>query len=102
MDEHFDTSNNKHAPKHLPLELVFFQQTKDNLDFVFLDGDHTYEHVKEDISLWLPKIRQGGLFVFHDYGGRYAGVKKAVNRKFNKEDLILPENRSRLCGWVVK
>lgn len=71
-------------------------------DFVFIDANHTYESAKEDITIWLPKIRTGGLICGHDYGGRYAGVKKAVHRLLGPpEDLILPGNRTRIWGHVV-
>ena len=45
-------------------------------DFVFIDADHTYDAVKEDIQLWYPKVRRGGLFCGHDL--RWEGVTKAV------------------------
>ncbi len=73
---------------------------KDNsLDFCFLDGDHGYKNVKQDIDLWKPKIRKGGLFVFHDFGGSYHGVRKAVLEVFEEDDLIL--RRDRICGVVI-
>ena len=52
-----------------------------SLDFAFIDANHQYESVKEDIELWYPKVRSGGLFCGHDYGGRRRswGVKKAVD-----------------------
>ncbi len=37
------------------------------LDFVFIDADHSYEGCSEDINLWLPKIRPGGILCGHDY-----------------------------------
>ncbi len=37
------------------------------LDFVFVDGDHTYDAVVEDIKAWYPKVHAGGLFCGHDY-----------------------------------
>ena len=36
-------------------------------DFVFIDGEHTYEAVCEDIAAWKPKVRPGGLLCGHDY-----------------------------------
>jgi len=52
-----------------------------SLDFVFIDGEHTYEAVKQDISLWLPKVRRGGLIAGHDYGV-YRSVTDAVDEAF--------------------
>ena len=59
------------------------------LDFVFIDADHSYEAVKKDIQSWLPKIRKGGLISGHDYGKSYGGVPKATNELLGKENLIL-------------
>lgn len=36
------------------------------LDFLFIDGDHTYEGVKLDYEMYSPFVRQGGLIAFHD------------------------------------
>lgn len=35
-------------------------------DFLFIDGDHSYEGVKKDFFAFSPLVRQGGLIVFHD------------------------------------
>jgi hypothetical protein len=39
-----------------------------SLDFVFIDGDHSYEACKEDILAWLPKMKTGSILAGHDYG----------------------------------
>ena len=53
-----------------------------SLDFVFIDAQHHYDAVKEDIDLWHPKIKTGGLLCGHDwlldYGPPRYGVRKAV------------------------
>lgn len=38
-----------------------------SLDFVYIDAKHDYASVKEDIALWWPKVKVGGLFAGHDY-----------------------------------
>ena len=41
---------------------------KDNsLDYVYIDGNHDYDHVKQDIEMWWPKLKSGGLMSGHDY-----------------------------------
>jgi len=58
-----------------------------SLDFVYLDGNHDYEFVVKDISLYYPKLKIGGLLSGHDYD--YKSVKKAVDEFANKENLKL-------------
>jgi predicted O-methyltransferase YrrM len=36
------------------------------IDFLFIDGDHTYEGVKSDYEMYAPLVRPGGLIAFHD------------------------------------
>lgn len=35
-------------------------------DFIFIDGDHTYEAVKKDFNDWYQLINNGGYIAFHD------------------------------------
>jgi hypothetical protein len=39
----------------------------ESLDFVYIDANHKYDYVKEDIKLWYPKVRKGGIVSGHDY-----------------------------------
>ncbi len=48
----------------------------DNLDFVYIDGNHDYEFVKKDIELYYPKVKVGGVFACHDRGS-WQDVDKA-------------------------
>ena len=36
------------------------------IDFLFIDGDHTYEGVKQDFQMYSPLVRKGGVVAFHD------------------------------------
>lgn len=60
------------------------------LDFVYLDAQHHYEAVKQDINLWYPKVKPGGILSGHDYvdgqlrEGTF-GVKSAVD-EFTKDN----------------
>jgi predicted O-methyltransferase YrrM len=36
------------------------------VDFLFIDGDHTYAGVKQDFDMYSPLVRKGGLIAFHD------------------------------------
>lgn len=51
-----------------------------SLDFVFLDGDHTFEGVAADLRAWGPKIKPGGCLAGHDID--YPTVHRAVEEGF--------------------
>lgn len=55
----------------------------ESLDFVFIDGNHAYEYVVEDIAKWSKKVRKGGIVAGHDYftghGRHKMHVEDAVN-----------------------
>ena len=38
----------------------------EKLDFLFIDGDHSYDGVKADFEMYAPMVRPGGLIAFHD------------------------------------
>src|SRR3990167_4137266 len=51
-----------------------------SLDFVFLDGDHRFDHVCPDIIYWAQKVKSGGIVSAHDYYAfGWSGVVQAVN-----------------------
>lgn len=41
------------------------------VDFLFLDGDHSYQGVKQDWLYFSPLVRPGGLIAFHDIAMSY-------------------------------
>jgi predicted O-methyltransferase YrrM len=53
-----------------------------SLDFVFIDADHSYEAVRQDIADWTHKVKPGGWVGGHDYSRKFPGVIKAVNEAF--------------------
>ena len=38
----------------------------EGVDFLFIDGDHTYDGVKADFEMYSPLVRKGGLIALHD------------------------------------
>lgn len=68
-----------------------------SLDFVFIDGDHSYEAVAQDIKAWLPKIKLGGILAGHDYA--IPGVNKACHDVLGLRDWNDPWG----CGcWFLQ
>lgn len=59
------------------------------IDFLHIDGDHSYFGVSDDCFNWLPKVKKGGIVAFDDYGhASLPDVFKAVT-----------EYMSRKGGW---
>lgn len=75
-----------------------------SLDFAFIDANHEYEYVRQDIKLWYPKVKPTGLLYGHDYNSRQDrkhiwGVKVAVDEFAAQFELPLKIMAGLL--WVV-
>jgi len=56
------------------------------LDFIFIDGDHTYENVCRDLKLFYPKMKKGA--VFGGYGYSLKSIRMAIDN-FREEHNIV-------------
>jgi len=72
----------------------------DTLDFVYIDGNHNYGYVKEDIELYYPKLKVGGILGGHDYTASFPGVARAVHEFADKKGLKIYGHG--IDWWVVK
>lgn len=67
--------NSREASKHF---------LDEELDFIFLDGDHSYDGVSQDINLFYPKLKTNGIICGHDfYGDVSDGLTRSVIEHFN-------------------
>ena len=48
-------------------------------DFVYIDGDHSYEGSKSDLKNYYPKVKRGGVISGHDYCCNYKESKEIVH-----------------------
>jgi len=46
------------------------------LDFLFIDGGHSYEEVKGDYNLYKDFVKNSGIIVLHDFELQGTGVKQ--------------------------
>lgn len=61
------------------------EKIDESLDFVYIDGDHSYQGVRDDIEAWFRVIREGGIIAGHDYGQpAFPGVKAVVDHFFQR------------------
>tara|TARA_B100000035_G_C20854737_1_gene489066 strand:+ start:149 stop:778 length:630 start_codon:yes stop_codon:yes gene_type:complete len=67
------------------------------IDFIFLDGGHAYETVREDLEIILKDIKKNMVIICDDYDQEGYGVKKAVDELKNRVTDIINLN-----GRLVK
>ena len=70
----------------------------DKIDYVFLDGGHKYETVKEDLKNLTNVINNNGIILCDDYNLTYApGVRKAIDEYIIMHDYKLKIYNSRFA-----
>ncbi len=52
----------------------------ESLDWVYIDGDHSYDGVKADLEAFFPAIKPGGLIAGDDYGHVGSWFEDGVTR----------------------
>lgn len=67
----------------------------EDLDLVYIDANHDYKYVREDILAWWPKIKKGGVLAGHDY--QHHGVEAAVDHFCKRTDT--PSLKGELPDW---
>lgn len=79
------------------------QFDSESLDWVYIDGNHLYEFVKQDLQLYFPKIKPGGFLCGDDYGIKgwwESGVMKAVDEfKAEHRDLRFQQFGTQFMFW---
>jgi SAM-dependent methyltransferase len=89
-------------------------EIEDNsLDFVFIDGGHSFDDVMVDIIIWARKVKKGGIVSLHDYCHfTNSGVIEAVNKYceihrieiklINRNGKNHSDDRQPVVWWVKK
>lgn len=71
------------------------------IDFLFIDGDHTYEGVKKDFEMYGQFVKKGGIIAFHDIKDtqKHRDRQVEVAKLWNEiTDLKLPKDPSK-CSY---
>jgi hypothetical protein len=71
----------------------------EKVDFVYIDGNHAYEYVKNDIRMYFSIVKDGGIIGGHDYIS-CSGVADAVTEFCRKNKYTLHIKRP--DWWIVK
>lgn len=70
----------------------------ETFDFIFIDGDHTYEAVAQDFELYLPKVKKGGLVFMHDSRMNRGGANFHTGSSRFADKTIADDGRVSLIG----
>lgn len=73
-----DIDNGRLIVMRMESRAAFEMLAEDTFDFVFIDGDHSYETVYQDIRHGMLALMEGGIISGHDYDTE-AGVTEAVD-----------------------
>jgi predicted O-methyltransferase YrrM len=70
-----------------------------SIDFIYIDGDHSYNAVKQDLEMYLPKLKDNGIIGGHDYSKNdeynRQNTIRAVNEVVGKPDRLFVDT-----SWV--
>lgn len=79
------------------------------LDFLFIDGDHTYQGVSQDFATFGPLVRPGGLIALHDIvpgpaelGGGVPVYWDEIKRRYVGEELIEHPNQGMMGIGLIR
>jgi hypothetical protein len=78
-------------------------------DWIYIDADHSYSAVLEDIKKWFPKLKKNGIISGHDFDpiitdkhySKY-GVERAVNEFFGKNNFKLTGELNYKSWYAIK
>jgi len=66
-------------------EVCTIQDIPDPLDFIYIDGNHEYEYVKQDIVLATQLVKKGGVIGGHDIGS--LGIDRAIKEYCERKNI---------------
>lgn len=75
-----------------------------NIDFLFIDGNHTYSGVKMDFEIYSKLVRPGGIIAFHDIGKNEEGgvynLWQELKEKHKHKEFLLEKNKEKGIGVI--
>ncbi|MBU4501396.1 MAG: class I SAM-dependent methyltransferase [Nanoarchaeota archaeon] len=81
------------------------------IDFLFIDGDHSYNGVKKDFKMYSPLVKERGIIAFHDIvpgpKENVGGVPEfwsEIKGKYDSKEIVKDWNNGigYGIGWVIK
>ena len=86
----YQKTKSKFSDKNCEIIKNYAENVVDNFedeffDFIYIDGDHSYEGCKKDLDLYYPKLKKGGFFGGHDFTGN---LNSFVNKKYGVQKAV--------------
>ena len=82
-------------------KIEFMNANKIRIDFLFIDGDHSYKGVKEDWDLYSALLNDNAIVVLHDSGWS-DGVKRVIREEIKSIVLIDDQLPNMYWAWIKK
>lgn len=73
-----------------------------DLDYVFVDADHTFHGCKRDIAAWWPKMGKGAIIAGHDYSKWFPGTVVAVDEMCERLGNVRPLLSENSAVWWAR
>ena len=71
-------------------------------DLIYIDDDHTYERVRDNLTVWWDLVSEIGMLAGHDYGNDLCpGVQQAVDEFAVKHGLTVYVTPDYPSSWYV-
>ncbi|MEW6403330.1 MAG: class I SAM-dependent methyltransferase [Chloroflexota bacterium] len=80
------------------LATIWMQKVRMPIDLLFIDGNHNFQSLFMDFTLWAQQLRPGGIVIFHDYdpaergGLAHFGVRVCVDTILRMKLLDHPQH----------
>jgi len=78
----------------------------DSADFIFIDGDHTYDGMLADLTNYYPKLKKGGIISGHDSNSKFGMLSPKAQQEIGEYcdiDCVYVESLGKRvhCGVTV-
>jgi predicted O-methyltransferase YrrM len=80
--------------------LAYHQLRYQSLDFVYIDGDHSYDAVKKDLQIYYYRVKHGGMVAGHDFN--HQDVARAVTEFCARHKLKLHTYGFPTDWWFIR
>ena len=75
----------------------------DSFDALFIDGNHSYEYVKQDLENYSTKVKKGGIIAMHDanFEGDQYGTPQVI-RESNLDWSFISHSKEVGIAYTIK